>query len=98
MQAVMNFFRVAQVALIVTPLLLDAETLEGRIAAIGDKAIVVAMPMEQRAIKVSSTTTITLDGKPAKLDELPTGGPVVLTVEGKGKDAFAKTIVAMSVK
>jgi hypothetical protein len=98
MQGLMDFCRVGHVALIVAAFALDAESLEGRIAAVGEKSIVIALPTEQRAIQVTDATTITLDGKPAKLAELPTGGPVLLTVEGKGKDTFAKTIAAMSVK
>lgn len=98
MDWVMNGCRVGQFVVIVTALLLEAETLEGRIAAVGEKGIVVALATEQRAVKVADATTITLDGKPAKLSELPTGSPVVVVVEGKGKDAVAKTITAMSVK
>jgi hypothetical protein len=74
------------------------QSIDGKIAAVSDDKIVIATSTAQRTIKVTPATTITLDGQPAKLKELPVRSPVTVIAEGNDDDLRAKSIAAMSVK
>lgn len=89
---------VVQVATLLLSLWLEAETFQGRIAMVSEDKLILAMTNEQRTVVVKPDTTITLDGKPAKMNELAAGNRAMIVAE-KFKDQFvAKTIAAMSVK
>jgi hypothetical protein len=89
---------VVQVTTLLLSLWLEAETFQGRIAMVSEDKLILAMTNEQRTVVVKSDTSITLDGKPAKMNQLAAGNRAMIVAE-KAQNAFvAKSIAAMSVK
>jgi hypothetical protein len=89
---------VIQFATVLVSIVLEAESFHGRIVMVTDNKVVVATTSEQRTVVVAAATQITLDGKPAKLEQLSAGVRAMIVAEKSRDDFVAKTIAAMSAK
>lgn len=87
-----------QLATLLLSILLESESFHGRIVMVSDDKLVVATASEQRTVIVPAATPITLDGKPAKLEQLSPGIRAMIVADKQRDDFVAKTIAAMSVK
>jgi hypothetical protein len=89
---------VVQAATLFVSLWLEAETLQGRIVMASDDKLIVSIMNEQRSVTVKPSTSITLDGKPAKMNQLSAGNRAMIVAEKGQEGLVAKSIVAISAK
>jgi hypothetical protein len=87
-----------QLATLLLSILVQSESFQGRIVMVTDDKLILATASQQHTVTVPAATPITLDGKPAKIEQLSPGVRALIVADKQKDDWVAKSIAAMSVK
>lgn len=74
----------------------DGDSHSGKIESVGEKSLVLTVDGKRHRFDVGEESTITLDGKEAKLNALKAGQTAVVTAKKNGEKMIATKIVARS--